>query len=223
MKKYITKNNDKEEFQVSRLASLSDGVFAFAITLLVIDVKMPTLSIQPVTDDILWTELKNLTPKFIGFTVSFFVIGMYWLSHHRVFKFVTSVNSKLLWNNLLFLMPIVLMPFSTSFFTEHFIGSLKIPFSVYTLNICFAGFFCFKLWKIIGNPKYKLSSNPDKVIVNYNLSRALIVPISFIITLLFSFITGWAYFLPILIFFVPKLITKYYTKKYPVVMKEHYR
>ncbi|MBS2101038.1 TMEM175 family protein [Carboxylicivirga linearis] len=223
MKKYITKNNDKEEFQVSRLASLSDGVFAFAITLLVIDVKMPALNIQPITDAILWTELKNLTPKFIGFTVSFFVIGMYWLSHHRVFKFVTSVNSKLLWNNLLFLMPIVLMPFSTSFFTEHFIGSLKIPFTVYTFNICFAGFFCFKLWKIIGNPKYKLSSNPDKVIVNYNLSRALIVPISFIITLLFSFITGWAYFLPILIFFVPKLITKYYTKKYPVVMSEHYR
>nr|WP_321409953.1 TMEM175 family protein [uncultured Carboxylicivirga sp.] len=223
MKKYIRNSSDKEEFQVSRVASFSDGVFAFAITLLVIDIKMPTLNAHSINDALLWNELKHLLPKFIGFTVSFFVIGMYWLTHHRLFKFVTAINTKLLWNNLLFLLPIVLMPFSTSFFTEYFIGSLKVPFTFYTLTICLSGFFCYKLWKIIGNPQYKISSNPGKVIVNYNITRALIVPVLFIITLLVSFITGWAYFLPILIFFVPRLITQYYSKKYPAIMKEHYR
>nr|WP_319397658.1 TMEM175 family protein [uncultured Carboxylicivirga sp.] len=222
MKYKILKEQDKEEFQVSRVAGFSDGVFAFAITLLVIDIKIPEVNMHHISDAVLWTQLKELTPKLIGFFVSFFVIAMYWLSHHRIFKFVVSVNKKLLWGNLLFLLPIVLMPFSTGFFSRYFTTSVKLPFAIYTLTICMAGFFCFRLWKLIGNPKNKLSAGLERVIVNYNLARALIVPVFFMATLLLSFITGLAYFVPILTFFIPQLITRYYNKKYPLIMKKYY-
>lgn len=221
MKKIIHEGN-KGEFQLERIALFSDAVFAIAITLLIIEIKVPELHSHEITDIELWAEFTRLIPKFIGFILSFIVIGLYWLSHHRIFKYVTSVNQKLLWANLLFLMPIVVMPFSTAFLSEYYSTSLKFPLTFYTLTICLAGFLNYRIWKIIGSPKNELSENLDKVIVDYNIARALTVPFLFILTLAISFLSNWAFLLPILMLFVPNLITKYYKKKYPQIMEKHY-
>ena len=220
--KNIKPQDHKEEFQLERIALFSDAVFAIAITLLIIEIKVPELHSPSISDKELWNELVHILPKFIGFFVSFVVVGLYWLTHHRIFKYVTSVNQKLLWNNLFFLFPIVIMPFSTAFFSEYYISSLKLPFAVYTLTICLSGFFSFNLWRIIANPKNKVSDKIDKIIVNYNSTRALVIPFIFILTFLFSYITIWSYLIPPFIPFVSKIITKYYFKKYPEVMKTHY-
>jgi uncharacterized membrane protein len=220
--KKIKYEENKEEFQLERIALFSDAVFAIAITLLIIEIKVPEIHSHDITDKQLWAEFSKLIPKFIGFILSFIVIGLYWLSHHRIFKYITSVNQKLLWANLLFLLPIVLMPFSTAFLSEYYTNSLKLPLIFYTLTICLTGFFNYRIWKIIGNPKNKLSDGIDKVIVNFNIVRALTVPILFILTLLMSFISNWAFLLPILMLFVPKLITKYYKNKFPAIMEKHH-
>lgn len=212
----------KEEFQLERIALFSDAVFAIAITLLIIEIKVPEIHSSHITDKELWIELVHILPKFIGFFVSFFVVGLYWLAHHRIFRFVTSVNQKLLWYNLLFLLPIVVMPFSTAFFSEYYISSLKLPLAIYTLTICLSGFFNFRLWRVIANPKNKISHNIDKIIVNYNSARALIIPFVFFLTFLFSYVISWSYLIPPFIPLVTNLITKYYFKKYPDVMKIYY-
>ena len=105
-------NELKKEFQLERLILFSDAVFAIAITLLVIEIKIPELH-EGVSDAAILLSLKHLIPKFVGFIISFAIIGTYWTIHHRLFGFVINFDKKLLLLNLLFLFFIVLMPFST--------------------------------------------------------------------------------------------------------------
>src|SRR5215204_5839473 len=87
-------NELKKEFQLERLILFSDAVFAIAITLLVIEIKIPEVH-ENVSDKVLLHELKHLVPKFIGFLISFMLIGLYWTIHHRMFGFVTNYNKRL--------------------------------------------------------------------------------------------------------------------------------
>ncbi|MEO7835395.1 MAG: TMEM175 family protein, partial [Ginsengibacter sp.] len=129
---------EKEKFQLDRIAFFSDAIFAIAITLLIIEIKVPEVDSKNLSDRTLFIASTYLIPKFIGFTVSFFVIGLYWLAHHRMFKYIVRSSQKLLWNNLIFMFPIVIMPFSTAFLSDYFNGALQMPLIVYTINICMA-------------------------------------------------------------------------------------
>ncbi|MFZ1262995.1 MAG: TMEM175 family protein, partial [Chitinophagaceae bacterium] len=111
-------NELRKEFQLERLILFSDAVFAIAITLLVIEIKIPEIH-ENVSDKALLQSLGHLIPKFIGFIVSFMMIGLYWTVHHRMFGFVTSYSRKLLILNLVFLFFVALMPFSTGFYSEY--------------------------------------------------------------------------------------------------------
>src|SRR5690349_5303282 len=91
-------NEHKKQFQLERFVLFSDAVFAIAITLLVIEIKIPELhsDTEPLTDSALLHSLGQLIPKFIGFIISFLLIGLYWTIHHRMFGYVTSYDRKLL-------------------------------------------------------------------------------------------------------------------------------
>ena len=184
-----SENTHRDGLQLERMIFFSDAIFAIAITILIIEIKIPDIHSGSITDNQLWQGLVSIIPKFIGFLVSFFVIGLYWLAHHRMFRYVTHCSQKLLWNNLLFMLPIVVMPFSTAFLSEYYNVNLKLPLAVYTITICFAGLFSFRLWKIIGNPKNQLSTNLNSVIMRYNTARALIIPSVFLGAFILSFIT----------------------------------
>ncbi len=211
----ISRQN-KDELQLERIIMFSDGIFAIAITLLIIEIKVPEIHSQ-VTDKVLWESLIKILPKFIGFVVSFFVIGLYWVGHHRMFKYINRSSSKLIWANLSFMFPIVVMPFSSAFFSEYYSSSLHVPLGVYALTICLAGLFNFRLWRIIGNPKNKLSNTLNRTIVLYNSTRALTIPIVFLSVFVLSFVTPYAYFLPPFIPLVTKVIDNYFTKRYPYI------
>ena len=213
----------KERFQLERIALFSDAVFAIAITLLIIEIKVPELRGVEINDENLVNGLLHSIPKFIGFFISFFVIGLYWMAHHRLFRYVVRSNQKLLSNNLLFLLPIVMMPFSTVFLSEHYFAQLHVPLIVYTVNICFAGICSYRLWKIAGTPKYELSQGLDKPILNYNTTRALTTPIVFILITVVSFINQrMAYFVLPIMPFISTLIKQRFKKKYPQLWQQHH-
>jgi uncharacterized membrane protein len=90
-------NELKKEFQLERMILFSDAVFAIAITLLVIEMKVPEIAKDVVSEEKLVESLFHLIPKFIGFLVSFFIIGLYWTVHHRLFGFVVNYNQSLIW------------------------------------------------------------------------------------------------------------------------------
>ena len=138
----------KKSFQLERIILFSDAVFAISITLLVIELKLP--DIEEVTNSTLANALLNTFPHFFSFVLSFMIIGIYWIAHHRMFNFVINYDNKLIWLNLLFLFFIVLMPFSSNIYGVY--GGLNTAFSVYVFNISMIALFNFLLYHYISKP-----------------------------------------------------------------------
>jgi uncharacterized membrane protein len=178
-------NELRKEFQLERLILFSDAVFAIAITLLVIEIKIPELPRDEATDAHLLQKLGHLVPKFVGFLVSFLLIGQYWIVHHRMFGYVINFNQRLIWLNILFLMAIALMPFSTGFYSEYAGIPVITPVIFYTGNIAMLGIVNFFMWRYISNPRHKLTENLSPLLAKYASLRAITVPVIFII---FSFV-----------------------------------
>jgi len=193
-------NELKKEFQLERLILFSDAVFAIAITLLVIEIKIPEIHETPVTDNAVLHKLAELIPKFIGFLVSFILIGQYWIVHHRMFSFVINFTDRLIWLNILFLFAIALMPFSTGFYSEYVLRGVVTPVIFYTGNIALLGLANFLMWRYLSNQKNKLTENLTPALAKYFSLRALTVPIIFVI---FSFVYLYN---PTIAFFIPMLI-----------------
>jgi uncharacterized membrane protein len=190
----------RKEFQVERMILFSDAVFAIAITLLVIEIKVPEIHREYVTEKALLASLDSLIPKLIGFLISFVIIGLYWQVHHRMFGYVVNYTRRTLWLNLFFLLAVVLMPFSTGFYSEYVLTLLRTPILVYVVNICFLGFMNFFLWKHLTNPKFNLTegvTREENVVFSF---RSISVPIIFIISAVIYF------FKPIIAAFFPPFI-----------------
>jgi uncharacterized membrane protein len=99
---------------LERLIFFSDAVFAIAITLLVIEVRPPHLPFHSSDRDQL-VSLINLTPSFVAFFISFFVIGAFWAGHHRAFSLSKHWSPSLLFPNISMLCAIAFMPFATAY------------------------------------------------------------------------------------------------------------
>ena len=174
-------NELRKEFQLERLILFSDAVFAIAITLLVLEIKIPELPREEATDSRLLYKLAELIPKFIGFLVSFLLIGQYWMVHHRMFGFVINFNQRLLWLNILFLLAIALMPFSTGFYSEYAGMPVITPVIFYTCNIAMLGIVNFFMWRYLSKAHHGLTENLSPQLARYSSLRAITVPVIFII------------------------------------------
>lgn len=103
-----------------RIEALSDGVFSIAMTLLVLELKVPELSHHATNDELL-AALAKLRPSFLTFFITFMISGTFWFLHHLTFHFVKHMNQVLCWINLFFLMFVSLLPFSAGLL-GHFAG-----------------------------------------------------------------------------------------------------
>jgi uncharacterized membrane protein len=95
----------------SRLEALSDGVFAIAMTLLVLELKVPEVSHHH-SDAEMVEQLRRLGPDFFAFVATFLISGSFWFIHHITFHFIRHTDRMLCWINLFFLMFVSLLPFS---------------------------------------------------------------------------------------------------------------
>lgn len=96
-------------FSKSRIEALSDGVFAIAMTLLVLKLEVPE---HQHSNDEMLRQLLDLKPQFLAYVVTFLIAGGFWFLHHLTFHFIKHVTAFLVWVNLLFLMFVSLLPFS---------------------------------------------------------------------------------------------------------------
>ena len=129
----------------------------------------------------------HLIPKFLGFFISFFLIGLYWMVHHRMFGYVTNYTTRLIWLNMFFLLSNIMMPFSNAVYSEYSTTahySLVGPYAVYVFNICFTGIMNYFLLRYIFNPKNKVAEYlPEREAVIYSKRRALAIPAVFLASL----------------------------------------
>ncbi|MFD1467942.1 TMEM175 family protein [Hymenobacter caeli] len=177
----ILVHHDRTEFQIERLILFTDAVFAIAITLLAIEIKLPEMEGRP-TDDQVWQQLVRLIPKFIGFLTGFAVIALYWMAHHRIFRFLRNYDGKLLWLNTLFLLFIVLMPFSSGLFSSY--ATVRAPFAVYAANITLAALAQVWLMRYLANPAHGLIRPADATHPDLDWWRPLVPASGFLLALL---------------------------------------
>ncbi len=107
-----------DEKETGRLEAFSDGVFAVAITLLVLDIQAPPHGALPKDSD-LFGELLKQWPIYLAFVTSFATIGIMWINHHRLFTHIRRSDNNLLLLNLLLLLVIVFIPFPTKLMAEY--------------------------------------------------------------------------------------------------------
>ncbi len=101
----------------ARLLALSDGVIAVAITLLVLDIRLPE-GFGEYSDAELWAALLALGPRLLAYLISFFVIASFWFSHRSKFNHIVKTDGRLMWINMLFLLTVGLVPFTTNLIAE---------------------------------------------------------------------------------------------------------
>jgi uncharacterized membrane protein len=101
-----------------RLVAFSDGVIAIAITLLVLDIRLPELPAHA-DSAALAAALASIAPKIASYALSFLVVGELWYVHHLRFRAINRCDAPLIWLNMLFLLTIGFVPFASSVLSEH--------------------------------------------------------------------------------------------------------
>jgi uncharacterized membrane protein len=104
--------------ETARIEAFSDGVFAIAITLLILEIRVPPQTAEGVLRDALF----DLWPSYLAFLASFMTIGVMWLNHHRLFTLIDKKDDGLIAFNLLLLLGVTWLPFPTALLAEHLLG-----------------------------------------------------------------------------------------------------
>jgi uncharacterized membrane protein len=127
---------------LERLIFFSDAVFAIAITLLALDIRLPA-GVGALSNAQLLDQLLGSWRKYLAFVISFLAIGTFWVAHHRRFRFIKRYDRGLLMLNLLFLMVIAFVPFPTSVISE---SGNRTATIFYALTMTLAGLMLTAIW-----------------------------------------------------------------------------
>jgi uncharacterized membrane protein len=176
-----------------RIETLVDGIFAIAMTLLVLNLSIPLTG--SVTNSQLIQALVVIAPKFFIYGLSFILLAVFWAVHHRQFSSVKYADNKLLWINIIWLMFVVLVPFSTSIVGEY--GNLESANVIFDLNMLFIGFFSYLNWRHItyGGLIYPESKEKFKKALFANLMLPSISVLALALAFIFPSYSNFAYFL----------------------------
>ncbi|WP_327288167.1 TMEM175 family protein [Streptomyces sp. NBC_01198] len=126
-----------------RVEAFSDGVFAIAITLLILEIKVPEDA-----GDNLWSSLGRQWPSYAAYVVTFLVIGVMWVNHHTVFQYIARVDRTLLFLNLMLLMGVAALPWPASVVAAYLRdgNAAHVALAVYGLFMVFHGVVFGAMW-----------------------------------------------------------------------------
>lgn len=169
----------------------SDAVFAIAITILIIEIKFPEVPDNATVPQI--QELfKPVFVRFLGFTLSFFFIGLMWARHLKICKYLRSYDNGVIVRNLILLFFIVCFPFTASGITEQIRPHFLLPVLIYLVNIACVTFAQFILCNYLFKKSSKLSVTGFEVEKKYLLLQtklsAIVLAIGIVVVFSVSFI-----------------------------------
>ena len=194
----------REETANARLEFFCDAVFTIALTILILDVKAPAQETIHNSDD-LWYSLKDLLPSVLAFLLSFAIIATQWVNHHEAMKCVNKSTPWFIYANVFLMLPIVMIPFTTSLLAEFGFTKAASPAVVlytFVILLCNVG------WNLVTQTAFKqklLAKNADAEASMKRLSRN--VRFAFILYLL---CTVFAFWFPTLIFILITLSWAYW-------------
>jgi len=163
-------------FTLERVVFFSDAVFAIAITLLAIELRLPDLP-APQTDASLLAALAEMGPTLFAFVVSFTVIAAFWVGHYRMFRYVVEADGRLVAINFAFLFCIAILPFPTSIIARE--GDLPSAAIIYACFVIATGTMSTVLWVYPSRIAHLVSPVVTPSIARYVTNRALVIPLVF--------------------------------------------
>ncbi|HEX6626081.1 MAG TPA: TMEM175 family protein [Pyrinomonadaceae bacterium] len=179
-------SNEKESgLSFERVVFFSDAVFAIVITLLVLEIKVP--HIEGHTEQGVLQGLFHLLPKFIGFVMSFFIVGVMWIEHHRIFRFIERYDTGLLLRNLTFLLSVSFVPFPTALFSEYYWS--RTAFILYAATFGVVALTKLWVWNYAARRPALLGPSSDAATVRRISRRSLAVPIACAAAIALSFVS----------------------------------
>jgi TMEM175 potassium channel family protein len=172
--------------ELERVIFFSDAVFAIAITLMVIELRVP----ESLTGAQLADALSDLTPRYISFLISFGVIGVFWIAHLRMFRFIEGWDHGLLLLNLLFLLTIAFLPFPTSLIGRF--EETQIATTVYSASVLGCSVSAALLWWYVSSGRRLLGPDLPAETIRVVRVGGLAVASVFVVALVVSFFSATA-------------------------------
>lgn len=169
-----------------RIEALTDGIFAIAMTLLVLNLHLPKISSDLAAKE-LSKQLFGLWPHFQGYATSFILLAVFWIVHHKQFRAIKRANEVSLWMNILALLFVALIPFSTSLSGEY--GNQQIAVVFFECNLLAAGLIFYLQWRYATNNHRLVDPGLDPQSIALARKRNLFIPIVSLLAIGVSFIS----------------------------------
>ncbi len=179
---------DEKNLGLERLIFFSDAVFAIAITLLVLNIPLPgNPHSQPLS-----SALGEVVSAVGAYVLSFFVIGSYWIAHHRLYQHIVRYNNRLLWLNLLLLLFVAFIPFPTRVLAAYGTnqGSVldnQLVTILYSGTIALTGLITVLNWWYAASGHRLIEPDLDPAFVRNVYVRHLLFPVVFLASAIIAF------------------------------------
>lgn len=208
------KESRESEKDVDRIGAFSDAIFAFSMTVLAVEIVVPSVPTNELPQAIV-----EQVPHFISFVVGFLVVAMYWAGHHRMFRYMRRVDGRLIWTNILLLMLIAFMPVPTGYLGEY--TTIPLVAAIYAMVIIAMSFVELFLWHHAETARLIDPHLPKRLIRLYQWRMRMPIFV-FVLSIILAFSLGatvaeysWALLLP-----AHLLLTRHYRDVVPHIYGE---
>lgn len=170
---------------LERLIFLSDGVFAIAITLLVLEITPLIPAHLPNTELPGLLLSADLWRAIASYALSFIILSVYWMTHQRIFHYIKRSDNTLIWLNVLFLLCVAFLPVPTKVIGLYGDQQAAVVFYIGSLTV--AGLFIILLWWYATSNHRLVDKNLDESLIRHHMQRALIAPLIFVLSISLTF------------------------------------
>jgi uncharacterized membrane protein len=158
--------------KIQRIEAISDGVFAIALTLLVLDIRVPVAAAIHSEGELIHV-FYTLLPKLLGYFLSFMTLGIFWTGHSTQYTYIEKSDRHLNWISLFFLLFVSILPFTTAFLTEYI--HFKFSIALYWLNIFLLGQLLYIHWVYAYQHDFLVGTAEEKQTVNQAIRGRIII------------------------------------------------
>ena len=175
----------RTKIRLEHVVSFGDAIFAFSITFMAVLIEIPNLPANLSQTEVIQSLVEDLGPRFAIYVISFFAIGLYWISYHQIFNHIEGSHGVIVWLNLVFLFFITIIPFAVDLQVDY--GFYQVIFILYALVLTFGGLTLTLIW--LHARKNRLIDNTVSPTEIQNvLLESILLPSVFVISILISIV-----------------------------------
>jgi len=173
------------KISLEHIISFSDAIFAFSITFMAVTIQIPNFPENLSEAQIIQNLIGELGPRFAIYVISFFVIGVYWISYHQIFNHIVDSHTVIVWLTLVFLFFITIIPFAVDLQVDY--GLYQVIFILYALVLTAAGALLTLIWLHAMKGRL-IDKTMNQTNIQSILLESIVLPSVFVISIFVSIV-----------------------------------